>query len=150
MSRPEKPIMRPARVVRAACCFVAVLILGGPFPLSAAVGGVQERVERYGLLISFSSVCCGINSGAREKLDGFVSDYEKRKGERLKKETVYWGKEGEIDYCFKLSELSAKEKRTFVAAVRALLKDAELVRIVENARCANRQKARSQAFFQQR
>ncbi len=93
-------------------------------------GGQTSR-----LVVSFYSICCGIDHKAQEKLDKFIHDYEKLKGRQLTKAAVRWGREGEIDYCLKLSELSTRERKRFVSKVRLLLKTSKLVHINENAPC---------------
>jgi len=92
-----------------------------------------ERNSR--LVVSFYSICCGIDNMAKEKLDRFVNSYEKTKGKQITKATGRWGKEGEIDYCFKLSELLPREQKRFISKVRLLLRKSKLVHISENASC---------------
>lgn len=87
------------------------------------------------LVVSFYSICCGINHEAQEKLDEFIGKYEKSRGRELAKSTALWGKEGEIDYCLKLSALSSREQKSFIARVRSLLRRAKLVQISENIVC---------------
>jgi len=104
--------------------------------LSGFADGQTEASEQTSrLVVSFYSICCGIDHKAQEKLDNFIKRYEKAKGKPLAKAAVRWGKEGEIDYCLKLSELSPKEQKKFIAQVRVLLKTSKLVNINENAAC---------------
>ena len=58
----------------------------------------------------------------------------------MEKETAHWGREGEVDYCFKLAELSKEEQATFIAAIKSELKDSERVSIKENVPCQNKRK----------
>src|SRR5690242_12899633 len=116
-----------------ACLLVFLLGISG-LPVFA---DCQTRVgeQRARLVVSFYSICCGINHEAREKLDDFISGYEKMRGRPLARATTLWGKEGEIDYCLKLSELPSREQKRFIARVRSLLKTAKLVQISENIAC---------------
>jgi hypothetical protein len=91
------------------------------------------------LAVSFYSICCGIDQKAKEDLDKFIARYEKSKRKRLKKVETHWGREGEIDYCFKLKELSRRDQTRFISQVRTLLKSSKLVHINENATCQNAQ-----------
>jgi hypothetical protein len=100
-----------------------------------AEGQAKVGKQTSRLVVSFYSICCGINQQAQEKLDAFINDYGKAKGRQLTKKAAHWGKEGEIDYCLKLSELSLRERKRFVSKVRSLLKGAKLVHIRENAPC---------------
>lgn len=102
---------------------------------SFAHGQPQAREQTQRLVVSFYSICCGIDQKAKEKLDGFIRQYEKAKGKQLTKAAVRWGREGEIDYCLKLSELSPREQKRFIAKVRLLLKRSKLVHINENVAC---------------
>lgn len=102
---------------------------------SFAHGQTQASGQTQRLVVSFFSICCGIDNKAQEDLDRFIKRYEKTKRKQLTKSAIHWGKEGEIDYCLKLSELSPKEQRKFISQVRALLKRSKLVHINENAAC---------------
>lgn len=104
--------------------------------LPVFAGSRTQAVEQKSrLVVSFYSICCGIDHQARAKLDRFINSYEKTKGKRIAKATIHWGKEGEIDYCFKLSELLPREQKRFISKVRLLLRKSKLVHINENASC---------------
>ncbi|MGB7924446.1 MAG: hypothetical protein WCF57_14490 [Pyrinomonadaceae bacterium] len=102
---------------------------------SFAHGQTQAGEQPQRLVVSFYSICCGINHKAQEKLDRFIKRYEKTKRKQLTKAAVRWGREGEIDYCLKLSELSPREQKRFISQVRLLLKRSKLVHINENVAC---------------
>lgn len=102
---------------------------------SFAHGQTQAREQTSRLVVSFYSICCGIDHKAQENLDKFINRYEKAKSKQLTKAEVRWGREGEIDYCLKLSELSRREQKRFIAKVRLLLKRSKLVHINENVAC---------------
>jgi hypothetical protein len=102
---------------------------------SFAHGQTQARAQTSRLVVSFTSICCGIDSKAQEKLDNFIRQYEKTKRKQLAKTVAHWGREGEMDYCLKLSELSSREQRKFISQVRLLLKKSKLVHVNENATC---------------
>jgi hypothetical protein len=53
-------------------------------------------------------------------------------------EKTHWGREGETNLCFRLSEFSTVSRAKFVADVRTYLADKELVLIQENAACSKR------------
>jgi hypothetical protein len=104
--------------------------------LSVVAGGqTRATVQNSRLIVSFYSICCGIDGKAKEKLETFIKNYERAKGKRLTKEAIRWGKEGEVDYCFRLSELSPGEQKRFISKIRLLLKQSKLVHITENAAC---------------
>ena len=128
--------------IRVARYFIFTLIVVLWLPTLSVMSGnrVQAKERNYRLIVSFYSICCGINGKAKEQLDEFISNYEKEKRIGLARETVNWGREGEIDYCFKLSGLPSKERNRVVSKIKALVNGSELVRIQENARCNNKQK----------
>ena len=90
--------------------------------------------ETYGLVVSFFSPGNGINRQAKTDYDTFLEDY---KG-KVEVEQVRWGREGEIDYCLKLSSLSAAEKKDFIAKSRQVLEKSDRVNITENAACVHK------------
>lgn len=113
---------------------LAILLSLTSLPIFAG-SQTQAKEQNSRLVVSFYSICCGINHTAREKLDRFINNYEKAKGKQLTKATVHWGKEGEIDYCFKLSELMPKEQKKFISKVKLVLRQSKLVHITENVAC---------------
>ena len=68
----------------------------------------------------------------------YVNNFEREHGFELKREDVPWGREGEVDCCFKLSELTAEEQEKFIADIRALLHESKLVYTKENTPCKNK------------
>ena len=104
-----------------------------------ANGQTQTTAPTQRLVVSFYSICCGIDQRAKENLDAFLKGYEKAKKKKLAKAEAHWGREGEIDYCMKLSEISRREQKKFISKVRLLLKSSKLVHINENAACQNAQ-----------
>ncbi len=113
----------------------ALTLLAGFAPISKA----QTAAPTSRLVVSFYSICCGIDNEAKESFDKFIKQYEKTKRKKLAKAESHWGREGEIDYCFQLSELSRSEKKKFISKVRMLLKSSKLVHINENATCQSGQ-----------
>jgi hypothetical protein len=64
-----------------------------------------------------------------------MASYNKENKVELKVETFPWGREGEIDYCLKLSELNNQQQVKFIADTKEVLKKSELVRYYENRTC---------------
>ncbi len=124
-------------MIKSTKCFalgLALLFCLVALPLIANVQ-TQARKQTSRLVVSFYSICCGIEHQAQEKLDKFITRYERAQGRHLTKTAIRWGKEGEIDYCLRLSELSPRERKRFIYQVRLLLKRSKLVHINENAPC---------------
>jgi hypothetical protein len=98
--------------------------------------GTQTAANR--LTISFISIGEGTDFRAKDTLDVFISGYQTETKKELKFEAVPWGREGEIDYCFMLSELSDREQVKFIKELKERLKFSELVQITENQPCKQR------------
>src|SRR6185503_10536349 len=105
-------VTRRHMTIRVTRYFVVSLIVLLWLPTLSVLSGnrLQAKERNYRLIVSFYSICCGINGEAKEKVDEFVSNYERDKRTRLARETVNWGREGEIDYCFRLSGLGSREE----------------------------------------
>jgi hypothetical protein len=89
----------------------------------------------YRFTVSFYSPGNGIDHAIKAKYDTFVADFGKRKKVKLEHETVTWGREGEVDYCFFLRELSETDQAAFVKESLALLKASNRVNTAENTTC---------------
>jgi hypothetical protein len=98
----------------------------------AADGGL---VTTYRLTVSFISIGAGVDQKAKANWDKFVADYELKNKVKLAHETVSWGREGEVDYCYKLAELKDPKLSAFVAECKAQVLGNKLVQLKENANC---------------
>ena len=95
----------------------------------------DETKTTYNLLVSFISRGEGINGQAKTKLDDFIIDFEAKHSLTIQYEKINWGKEGERDYCFDLSNLSQSKQKTFITGSKTLLSTADQVLIYENKEC---------------
>ncbi len=103
--------------------------------LAATINNVQaqqQTEEKYPVKVSFISYGAGTDAKADKVFDAFIKNYSKT----LAYEKTGWGREGEHDYCFKLTELKARKQKKFIAKLKAEMKPYELVRITENTTCA--------------
>jgi hypothetical protein len=111
-------------------------------PLIMAAGWViaQEQPPaaqaKYRLVVSFISFASGTDGAARKKIDEYIAQFEKEKRVTLAKEVVRWGKEGEVDYCFGLTELSQSDQANFVEKINSLR--SKRVTTQENAPCSHK------------
>lgn len=87
------------------------------------------------LVISFASECCGTNQAAEKALQTLLDKEHQKRGAALAFTRHGWGKEGEHDYCFPLTELAHSDKRTFIAEVRQTLTGYKLVSVSESSTC---------------
>ena len=104
---------------------------------SSATGSTEAsatKAETYRLIVYFMSKGNGANSDQRQKFLDYVAQHPKKPEYK----SVMWGREGETDYCFKLSELSKKEQTEFVDAVKKIVEGTTLAVIKENAECEHK------------
>ncbi len=117
-------------------CFVALFVL-----ITSSITpthGSQEAASNYRLIVSFISFASGIDHRVKKEIDEFILNYEKEKGLRLSKEMVRWGREGEVDYCFKLTEISEDDQEGFISEINSLAKKSKQVQVRQNAPCRNK------------
>lgn len=93
-----------------------------------------KNEEKYPLVVSFYSIGTGVDGNYLRKFNEFLENYSPR----LNPIITPWGREGEVDFCFTLSELSTKQRSQFIKQVREQLKDCKLVHINENAPCVHK------------
>jgi len=98
----------------------------------------QTSDSLYRFNISFISIGSGIDGNARKELLNFIKNFEAKRSLNIEMEIAKWGREGEIDYCLKLSQLNPDEQVEFILAVKELLKKSKLVRYAENTKCKNK------------
>lgn len=92
----------------------------------------QKAEEQVRLVVSFISQGEGIDRKTKETFDTWL----KQKG-NIKFDAHSWGREGEMNYCFALENLSPNEQDKFVEEVRTQLLGRQLVRMNENTSCEN-------------
>ncbi len=97
--------------------------------------GPDPIVGNYRLTVSFISIGGGIDGKAKAKYDNFVLEFAKKNNVKLPHETVTWGREGEVDYCFKLTELDQNKQAEFVKESTGLLTGNKRVIFKEKTTC---------------
>lgn len=94
----------------------------------------------YRFSVSFISIGAGTDKKAKKQYDIYITEYEQKNKIKLSYEIANWGREGEINYCFKLTELDKKKQELFVTETKEILKNSSLVRYKENATCRPKKK----------
>lgn len=89
----------------------------------------EMKKETYRLIVSFISKGAGTDSELRPKFLSYVEQHPKKP----KFEMIKWGREGEGDYCFTLSELNSKEQKEFVTEIKTMMGKSDMVHIAENS-----------------
>ena len=82
-------------------------------------------------VVSFISIGAGIDNDTAQEFEEFL----KTKYPDLSYEANPAGREGEIDYCFDLSDLSSSEQAAFQAESSEILQKSKLVQTSEQENC---------------
>ena len=82
-------------------------------------------------VVSFISVGAGIDRNVQQDFESFLkSEYPNISYDKIPR-----GREGELDYCFKLSDLSATRKTNFIEGSKQILTRSNLIKISEGSNC---------------
>ncbi len=90
--------------------------------------------DTYPLVVQFYSKGEGIDSKTNDSFVKFLDSYPKK----ISYSPTHWGREGEIDYCLKLSELNSAEQTDFIKKAKDMLSKSALVHINEGAKCVHK------------
>ena len=94
----------------------------------------------YRFHVSFISMGSGTDFKAKQAYLEFIRSFEEKNKIKIMYEVAHWGREGESDFCFRLSELGKDGQIQFIADSKAYLKTSKLVRIAENSPCKKERK----------
>lgn len=89
-------------------------------------------------VISFYSIGQGSEYLISNAFEDSIGSYSLKFGKNIDYKKTAWGREGEIDFCLKLNELSPEEQKEFISMTRSQLKIAKWVNIFENYPCPPR------------
>ncbi len=104
-------------------------------PDAGATSPAAATAKTYRLVVSFTSKGAGTDAKAKDAFSGVINKWRISKGAELKTERPKWGKEGEMDICSDLTELSEAERTKFLGEVRAAVGKSDRVTITENGTC---------------
>lgn len=89
----------------------------------------------YRLIVSFISKGAGPDS---EKIKSFLA-YSDGHPKKPAYQTIAWGREGEVDYCFTLSELTSKKDLvTFIEDIKKIGAGSDMLIVSENIECQHK------------
>jgi hypothetical protein len=98
----------------------------------------QDSLYRFS--VSFISIGSGIDHKAKKQFVEFISQFNSKNKASIEPEIVSWGREGETDYCFKLSGLNAAQQTKFIQETKEQLNASKNVRYNENCTCRKKRK----------
>jgi hypothetical protein len=114
--------------------FAGILAVSCKTKQSSSSTSKTTQSGEYRLVISFISKGSGIDGSKHDAIKKFMDDHPKK----VKNEMYRWGREGEVDYCFKLKELSDKDQKAFVEEVKKLAGESDRIFINENSACVHK------------
>lgn len=94
----------------------------------------EPQTEKYRLIISFISKGTGTDGEKRLAILDYIEKHPKKPANK----SIYWGREGETDYCLSLTELSKSEQTTFVNEVKKIAGTSDRIFISENTECLHK------------
>lgn len=95
----------------------------------------QNNKEINKITVSFISIGEGIDLDAAESYKSYIDNWKSASGKTLSYETIYWGREGETDYCLDMSSISDNESKKLLLETQERFKDNTLVQIETNQAC---------------
>ena len=98
----------------------------------------SETVYRF--IVSFYSIGEGTEGAQIVKFDAFLLSFRQKSGKKIPAEKSYWGREGEVDYCVDLGEISPSDQLLFINNTKEELKAAKWVHFAENMTCKKKRR----------
>ncbi len=77
--------------------------------------------KRHDVVVSFGSVCCGIDMEANLRLEALVSRFERSHPGQVRVKKAPWGMEGEVDYCIDLRGMPLSQRNEFAREARGIV-----------------------------
>ncbi len=106
-----------------------VLVKEYPAPKKlAATATAISSTTASRLVVSFISKGAGIDLKSQENIHSYIDKHRKKPAFEERR----WGREGEVDYVFKLTELNADEQKIFIDEVKKLIINVDMVFVREN------------------
>ena len=90
--------------------------------------------ERFRLVVSLISIGEGTDPEGMRLIERYVEDFGKLSGKSLSYVLIPWGREGEVDCCFALNELTPALQAQFIEGLKERITGRNLLQINENAR----------------
>lgn len=85
------------------------------------------------LVVSFISKGEGIDYKTEESFKAWLAERP-----QFTYEVTHWGREGEANYCFRMSNIDGRQQESFIRDVRTFMTDKELVIVSEWEKCDKR------------
>lgn len=77
--------------------------------------------------VSFRSQGAGVDRKSYRMFLAFIEKFEAEENVKLKVEQIFWGREGEMDYCFHYVDLNEKQIIKFEKGIKELFVESQTV-----------------------
>ncbi len=102
---------------------------------TTTTAAAPEAPITYRLIVSFISKGAGTDGPKRTAFLAYVDGHPQKPAYKA----VKWGREGETDYCFNLSELTSKKDLvSFIDEVKKISGGSDMMNVSENAECPHK------------
>ena len=101
---------------------------------------ISSDSSTYRFIVGFYSIGSGTETEQISKFKTFAGEYAQKIGKKISIEKFPWGREGEVDYCMHLENLSQDEQSDFISKTKDILKTAQWVHFFQNAECRHARK----------
>lgn len=99
---------------------------------TVAAENSSTKDSSFRFVVSFISIGSGIDRKAKSQYEQFLKDFESKNNVNISYEKKYWGREGEVNFCFMLNELKKEEQESFILQSKNLLANSTRIRFKEN------------------
>ena len=94
--------------------------------------------DEYRFIVSFISFGAGTDFKNIEEFKKYVETYNEMHKKKAVPEIYTWGREGEVDYCFKLADLTTQEVEGFVMGAGKILSKSDRARASRDTKCTHK------------
>ena len=98
----------------------------------------QPKDFVYRFIVTFISIGEGTDAKAFETLQSYLEEWKTARKKDIHYDKFPWGREGEVDLGFSLSELDAAQQKQFITEVKNKFNGNKLVQFAENEPCRHR------------
>jgi len=99
------------------------------------VHSINVSDSMYALRVSFFSIGSGIYGKAKQEYEQYINEFQTINNVTIVLDKASWGKEGEIDYCIKLTGLTKELQQEFIKSTKTKFKDSKRIHLYENTTC---------------
>lgn len=132
------PAAEPAETVGNPSVAVMAEAETKPQTTEQSTSEAKSEAGNYRFIVSFISIGEGPDRNGKEIFNKVLENWKTNRNKEIKFETVPWGREGEVDFCFYLKELDARAQNQFINEMTKNFSGHNLVQFSENEACKHK------------